>query len=91
MQEWACGSKCFFSHYLDQTDITTVNPIHSKYVCGSGDRLDSNHGEVQGGRTSTVGRTCWFGRTCLVWLGDSFLSPNAYLQVKIPTQLVELY
>jgi hypothetical protein len=43
------------------------------------------------GRTSRAGRNCWFGRTYLVLLDDSFLSPNVFLQAKIPTQLVELY
>jgi hypothetical protein len=48
MQEWARGSKCFFSYLLDQTDITTENPILSKCVCGSGNRLVSNYDGVQG-------------------------------------------
>jgi hypothetical protein len=43
------------------------------------------------GRTYWSGRTSRAGRTCLVLLDDSFLSPNAYLHVKIPTQLVKLY
>jgi hypothetical protein len=47
MHKWARGSNCLFSHPLDQTDITTANPIHSKCVCGSGNRLDSNRGGVQ--------------------------------------------
>jgi hypothetical protein len=45
-QKWACGSKCFLSHPLDQTDITTTNPIHSKCVCGSGNHRDSDRGRV---------------------------------------------
>jgi hypothetical protein len=36
------------SHHLDQTDITTVNPIHTKCVCRSGNLLDSDRGRVQG-------------------------------------------
>jgi hypothetical protein len=48
MQKWARGSKCLFSHPLDQVDITTVNAIHLKFVCGSGNRLVLNHGGVQG-------------------------------------------
>jgi hypothetical protein len=48
MRKWARGSKCFLSHPLVQTHITIVNPIHSKCVCGSSNRLDSNRGRVQG-------------------------------------------
>jgi hypothetical protein len=48
MQKWARGSKCFLSHPSNQTDITTVNPLHPKCVCGSGKRWDSNRGRVQG-------------------------------------------
>jgi hypothetical protein len=48
MQTWACGSKCFLLHPLDQTDITTANPIHSKCVCENGNHRDSDRGRVQG-------------------------------------------
>jgi hypothetical protein len=48
MQKWAHGSKWFLSQPLDQTDLSTTNPIHSKCVCGSDHRLDSNCGGVQG-------------------------------------------
>jgi hypothetical protein len=40
---------------FDQTDITTVNPIHSKCVCGSSNRRDSDRGRVQG-RPHQLGR-----------------------------------
>jgi hypothetical protein len=46
-QKWTRGSKCFLSHPLDQTDITTANHIHSKCDCGSGNHLDSCRGRVQ--------------------------------------------
>jgi hypothetical protein len=48
MQKCARGSKSLFSHPLDQTDITTTYPIHSKCVWGSYSRLDSSRGGVQG-------------------------------------------
>jgi hypothetical protein len=85
------GSKCFLSHPLDQTDITTVNPtIQSVFVevVIAGTQIVAG---CRAGRTSRAGRTCWFGRTFLVWHGDSLFIPNAYLQEKIPTQLVDLY
>jgi hypothetical protein len=85
MQKWALGSKCFLSHPLDQTDITTINPIHSRCVCGSGNHRVSNLGRVQG-RPHLLVRSHLPG--VARWL---ILSPNVYLQVKITTQLVELY
>jgi hypothetical protein len=103
MQMWARGSKCFLSHPLDQTDITTVNPTHTNCVCGWGNRRDSDRGRVQGqphqlGRPHLLIRPHQQGqphllvrRTYLEWSSDSLFIPNAYLQVKIPTQLVELY
>jgi hypothetical protein len=48
MQKWACGSKCFLSHPLDQTDVTLVNLAHTKCVCGSGNRRDTDRSRVQG-------------------------------------------
>jgi hypothetical protein len=48
MQKWAHGSQCFLSHPLDQTDTTTVNPLHPKCACGSGNRRDSDRGRVLG-------------------------------------------
>jgi hypothetical protein len=44
----AAGSKCLFSHPLDQIDITTTYPIHPRCVCGNDGRLDSSRGGVQG-------------------------------------------
>jgi hypothetical protein len=48
MQKWTRGSKCLFSHPLDQTDIATTYLIHSKCVCGSDSCLDPSRGRVQG-------------------------------------------
>jgi hypothetical protein len=91
MQKWARGSKCFLPHPLDQTDITTVNPLHPKCVVEVVIARTRVVAGCRAGRTSRAGRTYWSGRTCLVWSGDSPFIPYAYMQVKIPTQLVELY